>query len=257
MDLQLALRVLWRFRILVAVGFVLACTLALLSTVKVHPGGSPFFSYRTQPQYESDTTVFVTTPNFWRNPNIDPNTIDTLRTLASLYVPLANNNDVIRELQKTGPINGVIGAVQLQSEADSSTTPLIMLTAVAPTPGGAHSLATRHLEAFRSWLRTHQNRAQTPPGDRIVFKLEKGPLSARLIAGRKKTKPILIFLATLLAFCGAAFLLENLHPRIRAVAGEPEEKPTDVETRTLTAYTPGSTRQPIGRKRSRRARRRA
>jgi hypothetical protein len=261
MDLQLAFRVLWRFRILVAVGFVLACALAILSMVRVDPGGSPFLSYRTQPQYESDTTVFVTTPGFWPgNPKFDsgksgPVDPDVLRSLAALYVQLAANNDVMTELKRTGPVNGTISANQLTAQ-DSSTLPLIQFAATAATPAAAYSLGSRHLHAMQSWLRTNQNEAQTH-GVRIVLKPEVGPLPAQLIAGRKKTKAILIFVATLLAFCGLAFVLENLHPRIRAVSDGPEEKPADAETRTLADYTPASTRQPIGRKRSRRARRRA
>ena len=268
MDLQLALRVLWRFRILVAVGFVLACVLALLSMVRIHPTGSPIFSYRTQPQYESDTTVFVTTHGFpWGSiklnagtrPGSPHGTVDytLLRGLATLYIQFANSTDVMKELAKSGPINGVIQANQLLAP-DSSTIPLIQLAAIAPTREGAFSLATRHLHAFQTWLSELQHRTGTQPDNRVIIQQVSGPLPAHLLLARKKTKPILIFLATMVAFCGLAFLLENLHPRIRAVADQPEEEEAEAaETRTLAAYTPAATRQPIGRKRSRRARRRA
>ncbi|HUK95986.1 MAG TPA: hypothetical protein VLU96_13160 [Gaiellaceae bacterium] len=262
MDLQLAFRVLWRFKILVAVGFVLACLLALLAMVRVHPGGSPFFSYRTQPQYESDTTVFVTVPGFWPG-NVNfrtehgPVPVDALRAFASLAPQFANSTDVMSQLAKSGPIHGTVSATQALAQ-DSSTLPVIMLSAIAPTAAGAHSLAERHLHAFQSWLRDNQNLVDTNPNTRIILKPEIGPTPAHLLAGRKKTKAILVFLATLVVFCGLAFLLENLHPRIRAVAEAPEENPADAEARTLTAYnTPASSQQPIGRKRSRRARRRA
>ena len=45
MDLQLYMRVLWRFRLLVGAGLLLATGLALLSFASVGPGG---FSYREQ-----------------------------------------------------------------------------------------------------------------------------------------------------------------------------------------------------------------
>ena len=46
MDLQLLLRVVWRFRALVACGLAVGILLATLSYVRINPGGSPLFEYR-------------------------------------------------------------------------------------------------------------------------------------------------------------------------------------------------------------------
>jgi hypothetical protein len=43
-------------------------------------------------------------------------------------------------------------------------------------------------------------------------------------APRKKTTPIVVFLTVLLAAIGLAFVLENLRPRIRALAAEEEQQ---------------------------------
>ena len=64
MDLRLAWQVIWRFKILVALGLTLATVSAFLSMVSVNLSGSPHFAYKTQPSYESLTTVFVTSHGF-------------------------------------------------------------------------------------------------------------------------------------------------------------------------------------------------
>ena len=46
---------------------------------------------------------------------------------------------------------------------------------------------------------------------------------AALVAPRKLTRPIFIFLAVMIAALGLAFVLENLRPRVRPVAAEPEK----------------------------------
>jgi hypothetical protein len=57
----------------------------------------------------------------------------------------------------------------------------------------------------------------------------------QLVQARKKTKPIMIFLAMSLAVCGLAFLLENLRPQARAVAEHPAGQLPDAQTRRPAA----------------------
>lgn len=245
MDLKLALRVLWRFRILVAAGLALGCLLAFLSMVRVDLAGSPHFAYRAQPQYESTTSVFVTTHGFpWGSldlnagksaPNAPRGTVNTnvLRDFASLYLQLATSTDVMRELAREGPIDGVVTAYPILAP-DSTTLPLVGLSAVAPSPGQALSLARRHLHAFQTWLQTSQVQAGTRAQNRIVLQPVSGPLPAHLLLGRKKTKPILILLATLVAVVGLAFVLENLRPRIRSV-DDSQNNENEARTERLSA----------------------
>jgi hypothetical protein len=246
MDLQLMLRVLWRFRIIVATGLVIGLSLAFLSMVKVNPTGSPPFSYRTQAKYESTTTVFVTVHGFpWGNIKLHAGTkgtssrgpVDTnvLRNLASVYINVATGNEVMSLLRKSGPVDGSIETNQMLAP-DSSTLPLIQISALASTPQAAYSLGKRHLRAFQTWLRTNQEEAGTEPANQIILQPVIGPLPAHLLAGRKKTVPILIFLATLVIVCGLAFVLENLRPRIHPVADPSLEEPEpESQARRLTA----------------------
>ncbi len=227
MDLQLVFRVIWRFKWIVLPGFVLALALAFLSVVKVSPNGNPVFAYRTQPRYESDTTVFVTTHGFpWGALNLragsDVNAphgsvdSDVLRNLASLYTQLALGGEIMQILEREGPVNGELGATQLFAP-DSTTLPLIALSAVSNSPGNAKALAQRHLSALESWLRRSQNEAGIQSDNRVVLEPINGPTKARLIQGRKKTMAMLIFLAVSMAVIGLAFVLENLRPRARPV----------------------------------------
>ena len=235
MDLQLMLRVVWRFRVIVAAGLLIGLILAFLSMVKVDPSGSTQFSYRTKAKYESTTTVFVTVPGFpWGNIKLHAGTkggtsqgpVDTniLRNLASVYINVATGNEVMSLLKKSGPIDGTIETNQMLAP-DSSTLPLIQISAVASTPQAAYSLGKRHLRAFQTWLRTNQQQAGTERANQIILQPVIGPLPPHLLAGRKKTVPILIFLATLVIVCGLAFVLENLRPRIHPVADPPLEAP--------------------------------
>jgi hypothetical protein len=222
MDLQLVFRVIWRFKRIVLAGFVLAVVLAFLSLVKV---GSHGLAYRTQPRYESDTTVFVTTHGFpWGALNLRAGSnidaphgsvdSDVLRNLASLYTQLALGGDIMQILERKGPIDGELGATQLFAP-DSTTLPLIALSAVSNSPGNAKALARRHLSALQFWLRKSQDEAGIKSDNRVLLEPVSGPTEARLIQGRKKTMAVLIFLAVSMAVIGLAFVLENLRPRAR------------------------------------------
>ena len=247
MDLQLAMRVLWRFRVLVAAGLALGLSLAFLSMVHVSLTGSPHFSYRAKPQYQSTTTVGVTTNGFWQGSlnlhagskvlNAPRGPVDTgvLRNLASYYLTLATGNDVMKELAQSGKIDGVIQAYPVLAP-DSTTQPLFGLTAIAPSQQQAYSLSVRHLRAFRSWLRKSQEQVGTKPDSRVILQTVAGPTPPTLLMGRKKTKPILILLSTLVAVCGLAFALENLRPRIRSVSEKSDDdEKHDRPTQRLTA----------------------
>jgi len=245
MDIQLALRVLWRFKGFVIPGLLLAFVLAFLSMVRVQ-SGTPHFSYKTQPQYESVTTLFVTTHGFpWGSLNLqagttDPNAprgqVDTgvLRDFATLYVQLAASDPVIKAMAKQGPLNGSVSAFPILA-TDSSTLPLIGLSAVATTPRASLSLARRHLSAFQAWLSRNQRQAGTSPDNRIVLESVSAPQPGHLVQARKKTKPIMIFLAMSLAVCGLAFLLENLRPRAGFVAEHPAGHLPDAQTQRPAA----------------------
>jgi len=118
-DFQLYARVLWRFRLLVVCGLLLATTLAMLSIVRVSSDG---LKYRETELWSSSTRLIVTQQGFpWgrllaQDPSLsaeaaqslgiplaDPN---RLNNLTILYAELATADPVLRLMRRDGPIGG-------------------------------------------------------------------------------------------------------------------------------------------------------
>jgi hypothetical protein len=231
MDLHLTWQVIWRFKILVAFGLVLATVLAFLSMVSVNLSGSPHFAYKTKPTYESLTTVFVTSHGFpygslklragSKAPDAPQGSVDTgqLRDFATIYLQYAQSDAVKRMIAKRGGLDGIVQAFPVFA-SDSSVLPIITLSAISTTPDRARNLARRHLDALELFLSRNQQAAGIAPDDRVIIQPVNGPQPAHLLQGRKKTKAIMIFLAVSIAVLALSFMLENLRPRLRPVAAD-------------------------------------
>lgn len=230
MDFQLYARVLWRFRVLVVCGVLLASTLALLSVVQVSADG---LKYRQKELWSSTMRVGVTQKGFpWgrlfaleptqtgeANPNsqdpgipvADPN---RLNNLAVLYAELAMS-DQVRTLmrQEGGPVAGKIIATPLVRGEARIPLPLIDVTAIAISPVSAIKLAKRNASALGAYVRQQQRENSVPASDRVVVEPIMSPRRATVYQPRSKTIPIVVFLAVMLGTCGIAFLLENVRPR--------------------------------------------
>lgn len=225
MDLQLFLRVIWRFRVLVAFGLVAAIGLAALSVVK------------TQVRYQSKSTLLVTQSGFpWGRaaeqfvpsgrsaaPATPTGDQTRLTNLASLYSQLANSDQVHAIVAQSGPIDGQITAAPIVPTFSSTgpTLPLLTITAVADSPRAATSLARRESAALQTYLRSHQDDAHIADSNRVLVQVLRQPGGATVAQGPKLTLPIFIFLAVMIPVIGLAFVLENLRPRIRVVSHEP------------------------------------
>jgi hypothetical protein len=250
-DLQLFLRVLWRFRLLIAAGFVLAIVLATLAFVRVDTAEGSFrLTYREQEKWESLSTVFVTTKGFpWGSvnygsedasggggsvPAADPG---RLTTLAAIYMQLASGDGVRALMLKDGPIRGVVQTFPVFAANSDTQLPLVTLSAIAASPEEARRLGVRYLQAFLSYLESQQIAGDIDPEDRVRFQVVREPQPAVLLEGRSTTLPILVFLAVMTAVVGLAFVLENLRPRSR-----PVEPPTAVDPRA--PYEPRVTVEP-------------
>jgi hypothetical protein len=227
MDLQLYLRVMWRFRLLVVSGFLLAVSLALFSVVSVGEGG---LRYREPQLWASSTRLLVTQRGFpWGRAVADEAVVeqqaeqlglrfanpDRFISLAFLYAELATSDPVKRLIRRDGPINGELfaGAVVQQNV----TLPLVDIEAVTTDPGRSIALSRRATEAFETYLRQQQNANDVPATDRVVVQVLSRSRGAWLFQGRSTTLPIIIFLTVMIATIGLAFILENLRPRVRPV----------------------------------------
>ena len=258
MDLQLILRVLWRFKLIVGVGIVLAITLATLSYIKLPTGGK--IEYRQAEQWESLSTLFVTSSGFpWGSLGTSapgapaasgeakptPNSLDPahLTGLAALYVRLATADPVMKAMERDGgPIDGTLAAFPVSSDdaGNGSVLPMVTLSAIAPTSDGALALAHRHAKAFVEYLEREQRKAGIPQDERVVVQVVRQPQEPELLMGRKKTRPIVVFVAVMIAVMGLAFALENLRPRVRVL---PSREATEAEAALLAPVAPASSRR--------------
>jgi hypothetical protein len=241
-DFRLFAGVLWRFKYVVATGFVLAVVLAVLSVCSVSRDG---VAYRKPVLWSSTTRIGVTQEGFpWGRllvpeelggptqdgdvPQADPN---RLNTLAALYAELATSDPVRKLVAQSGTIplceeEGVSETAETSSEKcgrlaaspvvvgdNRVTLPFIDLTAIAPSATKAMNLAQDSADAFRRYIRTQQIVNNVPADDRVIVEQLVRPKPAEVARPRSKTMPVVVFLAVMLATIGLAFLLENMKPR--------------------------------------------
>jgi hypothetical protein len=226
-DFRLYGRVLWRFRLLVATGVLLAAGLSVLSVLKI---GSEGLQYREDALYFSKTRLGVTQQGFpWgrlfaesstpaqraRNVNIPIANPARFNELAVLYAELATSDPVRRRIRLKPRTDVGVLASPLREAESGTMLPLIELTSIATTRRGAILLARRSSAALRAYLEEQQLANDVPASDRVVLEEVLQARKAGIYQPRSKTMPIVIFLAVMFATVGLAFLLENLRPRYR------------------------------------------
>jgi hypothetical protein len=242
-DLPLYLRVIWRFRLLVALGTCIALMLAVLTVVRVSTA-SPHLAFRQSRQYSSESKVFVTQQGFpWGYAS--PPTVSTtpqddavaeakllgtkqfadptrFPSLAVLYAYLATSDPVKRIMLRSGPIDGAIVAapVVVTQSGYGTTLPLVAIAATSNTPSRARALVIRATNAFRQFLETQQSENLIPAQNRVLLTVLARGDAPRLVKGRSKTLPLVVFITILTAVVGLAFLLENMRPRVRPVSAD-------------------------------------
>jgi hypothetical protein len=246
MDIRLFGRVLWRFKLMTAVGLLLAIGLAFLSYVRVtfpHGSSTPRLAFRQSEQWVGYSTILVTQRGLpWgrsviltATPGVssvsptggafaDPSRFSSL---AILYAQLADSDPVRAILHRMGGGNGKIEAAPvLVSQGGTDALPLISIAAISPTPKDALLLANRETAAFGVYLVRQQADAGIPTRNRVLLNVVKRADQAKLLKGRSKSLPIVIFLALAVATTGVAFALENMRPRIRSVPKTREQPAT-------------------------------
>jgi hypothetical protein len=240
MDVGLYLRVLWRFRIIVACGLVLSLVLALLTFVRVDAGTKHTLTYRQSQKWTSQSTIWVTQQGFPSGSVLPGSaTSPTQATpstggsqgsafedpqrftdLAVLYSQLVNTDQVRASIRRFGPIDGTIIAQPGFDRVSGDILPLIQLTATAASPEAAVALADRATNGLLAYLNLRQTAAGTPVRDRVVMNVMDPGSKPVLTAGRSKTKPIVVLFASMFAVLGLVALLENMRPTIRKVDSE-------------------------------------
>jgi hypothetical protein len=239
MDLRLFGRVLWRFRLLVAIGFILAVGLAILSVVKVTPQG---LTYRDSQLWSADMQLAVTqsgcpicrlyatqsstTPGEPGRP-IEPKApiVDPVRfaTLALYYANLMTTDPVLRLAGRKDGVTGKLIATARRDDQSGTLLPYIDVTSISTSAVGATKYAERSADALNAYIRAQQRTNHVPVSDRAIVATVVHPRGANVYRPRPKTIPLVVFFAVMFATLGLAFVLENARPQIREE--DPERKP--------------------------------
>ncbi len=239
MDLRLFGRVLWRFRVLVLVGFILAIGLSALTVLKIGPNG---LTYRDARLWSADMQLEVTqagcpicrlyatrssttpgepgAPIEPKAPIVDPTRFATL----ALYYANEMTTDPVRQLARRGDgVTGKLIATARRDDQSGTLLPYIDVTSISTSAKGAMTYAERSADALNAYIREQQRLNHVPVSDRAIVQKVVHPHGANVYRSRPKTLPLVVFFAVMFATIGLAFVLENARPRIREE--DPERKP--------------------------------
>jgi hypothetical protein len=234
MDLRRHLRVVWRFRTLVLSGVLLGVFLGCLAVVKVSTDG---VQWRAKETWSSDSTVLVTQTGFpWGRVLLpgpgpaaaatpEPGATETPRrdelfadpsrftNLAVVYSYFAES-DRVRALMRPLPDRDQLEVVPAPAGMHTAETlPLLTVTTLADTPGGAERLNRSAIDALQRFLRDQQDAAKIETDNRVRIQVLNPSSKAKLMIGRSKTPAFVAFILCLVAALAVAYILDNLYPR--------------------------------------------
>jgi len=223
MDLALYGRVLRRFWPLVVTGVILAAALAVLSLVRVTSDG---VSYRKPQVWQSQASLLLDSPGFpWGRTLVPGSGTSTppqyvnLSGLTDLYSQFANSDQVKRIMREDGaPKSWTITAAPVVPTIPGATLPVIALSGRANSAGDAVSAVEYGRRALVEYVKTQEQLGKIPANQRVNLKSMQRATPPVVVQPRKKTLAVVVFVAVAIATFGLAFLLENLRPRVRAVA---------------------------------------
>jgi hypothetical protein len=227
-DFALYGRVLRRFWPLVLTGVILAASLGLLSLVRVTSHG---VSYRNPMVWQSQAVLLLNAPGFpygrTRLPaagtrDSAPPQYMNLAGLTDLYSQFANSDDVKRLMRAEGaPKTWTITAAPAVPAIQGADLPVIALSGRANSASEAVSAVSYGRRALVEYVERQQQAAKIPNDQRINLQIVQRATKPVVVEPRKKTLAVVVFGALLVATLGLAFILENLRPRVRAVAAPP------------------------------------
>jgi hypothetical protein len=191
------------------VGVLAAITLAFLAHVRVDPFGDPIFSARKPALWTSAITLQLTQEGFYEGRVQDAGRQDALVSLAPLYARLANSDEVRQRMRKLGPVFGGVDIDPLVDE-NRVALPLVRIRAFALSPARAPVRAVRQANAFRAYLAEQQIANGVAPRSRVQLKVVSGPSPPWVVAPRKITLPVVVFLAMIVVTGALILVLENM-----------------------------------------------
>jgi hypothetical protein len=249
MNLARHAAVLWRFRLVTALGLLLGITLAIFATYQV-----PSMQPRGVETWSSESSLLVTQSGFPEGRVILPTPIVTdangdgrpdepeveqqefadpgrFTMLADLYAQLAVSDQVL-SLVPEKPAPAQIQAMTVQSTSGAITLPVIKLTTMAATAAGAQQLNRHMVEALRGHLEKEQAGNDIAKDERVQLSMLSRPTEPFMVSGPSKTGAVLAFVLCLIGTVAVTHLLEALRNR-RTAAATPEAVSEFVDPWTL------------------------
>lgn len=240
MDLRRHVGVLSRFRDILIVGLVVAICLTFIAAVRVstkHGFSTAAFSWRQQETWQATETMHLTqcglvlpTAN---SPDTTAPSCDVPESNVLVYQQLANSDPVRRVILSHGPIDGKFDFFPVTDPlTHQSILPFLSVDGFSSSPAKALLLTKTASQSFREYLLANQ--PTVPARQRVVATVTTQAKKVTLAQGRKRTLPIVIFLAIMIAAVALAYILENLYPRAESRSERAAQDPSVSELSMVT-----------------------
>lgn len=231
MDLSRHLAVLWRFRVVTAIGVALAILLAVLAAYKPSTNG---LEKRGNPTYSSSSRLLVTQTGFPEGRVVLPapppgeaprpdsvGFADPARfmALADLYTKLILSDEVRRRIPEH-PTPAQVSADPIASVSGSPILPIIELNTKAGSAKAARDLNIHTVTALQGLLRRRQASNDIPVGERVQIGILNAPSPGLLTSSPSHTASILALLLSLIGTVAVTHLLEAIRLKREGPAEE-------------------------------------
>ena len=248
MDLRHHIRVWFRWKLILIVGFVLAVVLGVFASFQ--PSTSGKLKWRAEAVYTTKSRLLITQTGFpWGRATLpgsgvvapDPDSgavasqfADPSRfsNLAIIYAYIGQSDQVralIRPLPKPDQIS-----VVWQATGSGDALPLIEITAKGNTAAGAQGLNFKAIDALRGYLREQMDANEVPKKQRVIIQVLNPPLIGKLESGRTPTLSLVAFVLIMVGTLLLVYILENIFPtpvpgkaRTALEAIDPEDRQWD------------------------------
>jgi hypothetical protein len=213
-----------------------AIALAVLAYGKVDVAHGFKVTPRAVPVFHVDALLLITQKGFpWGEsqqpyvpgdvakglPPVPVGDFSRMSGIAMIYSELADS-DTVKALTPLKPAKTekLFTSPYAPASAPPGTVlPMVALSADAASPARAAALINSRIAAFEGYIESQQTKAKLSERKRVVVQVMRGgdAKTALVLSGKKKTLPIVVFLAVMIAVTGLAFMLENMRPRVRPV----------------------------------------
>src|SRR4051812_40326397 len=168
MDIELYGRVLWRHKLVMAIGLLLAVTLAVLSYVRIGANG---ITYRDGQKWVSYQTLAVTQPGFMEG-RLVPGGADPSRltSLAVVYSKYLSADPVRHAIWPDGAHAETVDAapvLAISGNSSAGALPIISIAGFSPSGAGSQQLAARASDALVRYITHRQDDAGIPRAQRV------------------------------------------------------------------------------------------